>query len=64
MQLDRLATQNKIKKEGSTYLVTLSAIGYDKVLGSGEVAHKIKLTGKASAGAIEKIKAAGGEVTA
>ena len=63
VQLDRLATQNKIKKEGSTYLVTLSAIGYDKVLGSGEVAHKIKLTGKASAGAIEKIKAAGGEVT-
>ncbi len=64
LQLDKLAAQNKIQKDGNVYLVNLSATGYDKVLGSGEVTHKIKLTGKASAGAAEKIKAAGGEVTA
>jgi len=62
LQLDRLAAEKKITKDGSTYLVNLFAINYDKVLGSGIVTHKIKLTGKASAGAAEKIKAAGGEV--
>ncbi len=64
IRLEKFMADKKIKKENDVYVVDLNSIGYDKVLGSGVVTHKIKLAGKASAGAIEKIKAAGGEVVA
>ena len=50
-------------KEGDHYNIDLTALGYDKLLGSGRVTHKLKITvAAASAGAIEKIEAAGGNV--
>lgn len=47
--------------EGSE--IDLGKIGYDKLLGKGNMNRKVKITVKsASANAIEKIKRAGGEV--
>ncbi|MEA3166280.1 MAG: large subunit ribosomal protein [Thermoplasmata archaeon] len=44
--------------------VDLKAQGIGKLLGSGEIAHKVTVkVDHASAGAIEKVKAAGGQVT-
>ncbi|MCA1820061.1 MAG: uL15 family ribosomal protein [Halobacteriales archaeon] len=44
--------------------VDLVAAGYGKLLGSGEIAHKVAVkVDQASPGAIEKVKAAGGAVT-
>lgn len=44
--------------------VDLKAQGIGKLLGSGEISHKVSVkVDHASAGAIEKVKAAGGQVT-
>ncbi|MFA6461599.1 MAG: uL15m family ribosomal protein [Candidatus Woesearchaeota archaeon] len=51
------------KKEGSVYVIDLTALGYHKLLGTGKTDLKMKITvGKCSASASEKVKAAGGEV--
>jgi large subunit ribosomal protein L15 len=51
----------KAKKEGEFVVVDGSALGFGKVLGKGKISTKIKLVNaKASASAIEKIKAVGG----
>lgn len=48
---------------GKTSDVDLSALGFDKLLGSGEIKRAVNVTiSRASASAIEKIKAAGGSV--
>lgn len=63
-KLDRYLAEKLITKEGDTYVVNLSKIGFDKLLGDGRVSHKFKITAKfASAMAIEKVKEAGGSVT-
>jgi large subunit ribosomal protein L15 len=50
------------EKDGSVVL-DLKKIGYNKLLSNGKVSRKLKITTPyASASAIEKIKAAGGEV--
>jgi len=44
--------------------IDLDKIGYNKLLGSGKVLGKLKIKSEyASASAVEKIKAAGGEIT-
>ena len=50
-------------KKGKTISVDLSGMGYDKLLGSGSTKQTYKLTiSAASAKAVEKIEAAGGEI--
>ncbi len=50
-------------KEGAVYVIDLSKLGYDKLLGTGITDLKLKIIAdKVSAGAEEKVKAAGGEV--
>lgn len=51
------------KKEGQFYILDLSALGYDKLLGTGSINLKLKITvAKCSASAAEKVKTAGGEI--
>lgn len=48
---------------GKSSDIDLSALGYDKLLGNGEVKRAMNVTiSRASASAIEKVKAAGGSV--
>ena len=52
-----------VEKEGAVD-VNLLKIGFNKLLSNGKVSNKLKITvSYASAAAVEKIKAAGGEVT-
>jgi len=54
-------TLNKLKKEGDTYI--LDASKYDRILGTGKLEGKLKITCKSfSKLAIDKIEKAGGEV--
>lgn len=51
-------------KEKDAYVLDLSKVGYDKVLAKGKFNIKLRLKARyASRGAVEKIKAAGGEIT-
>lgn len=51
-----------VSKDGDTFVVDLESIGIDKVLGSGTVKQKLRISASNfSAIAAEKIKAAGGE---
>lgn len=48
---------------GKTSDINLSVLGYDKLLGSGEIKRAVNVTiSRASASAIEKVKAAGGSI--
>jgi len=50
-------------KKGKTIFINLKEMGYDKLLGTGSASHAYKLTvDAASAKAVEKTMAAGGEV--
>lgn len=63
-KLDAYLAGKLIAKEGDTYVVDLSKLGFDKLLGDGSVSHKFKITAKFASGiAIEKVKEAGGSVT-
>ncbi len=58
-----LVEQGKAVKEGTLYIIDLSQLGYEKLLGAGTVAPKLKLlVSECSAQAADKVKAAGGEV--
>jgi len=60
--LDGWVEAKKVTKTQSVYVIDLAKVGYDKVLGVGKLAHKLKITAKAfSKRAEERIKAAGGE---
>ena len=63
---DRLPNWLKEKQahqEAGIIVVDLQKLGYDKLLSTGKLTKKIKLTiAKAAAGAAEKVKAAGGEL--
>lgn len=55
--------EKKIKQEAENIVINLKELGYTKLLSTGKVSRKIKITiPKASAGVEEKIKAAGGEL--
>ena len=63
---DKLPTwlkEKQAKHEGGIVIVDLKKLGYNKLLSTGKLTRKIKITiPKASAGAAEKIKTAGGEL--
>ncbi len=61
--IEKLIKKNLAKKEGNTLLIDLNKLGFEKLLGSGELTKKFKVSVKsASKKAIEKIKKAGGEI--
>jgi large subunit ribosomal protein L15 len=62
-ELSKWVAAGKAKSEGGAFVVDLGALDYDKLLGSGRVTKKLKLTvSEASETAVEKVKKAGGEV--
>lgn len=64
IQIKKLIEEGKAKKEGDMVILDLSQLGYVKLLGTGTCAAKLKIkVALCSAGAAEKVKAAGGEVT-
>jgi large subunit ribosomal protein L15 len=66
LTFDRLQSwlhQGKISKEDDTYVVNLQRLGYQKLLGAGDIIIRVKvIVSMWSAQAAEKIKAAGGNV--
>jgi len=63
--LDRLLEKKLAAKEGDSYAVDIEKLGCNKLLGSGKVTKKFKITAKyASQNVIDKVKEAGGEVIA
>ncbi|HLD79015.1 MAG TPA: uL15m family ribosomal protein [Candidatus Nanoarchaeia archaeon] len=64
-RVQKLVAEGKALKEGAFYSIDLGALGYTKLLGTGNTSLKLKITvAKCSPRAVEKIKAAGGEVVA
>jgi large subunit ribosomal protein L15 len=62
-RIDTLIAQGYAKKEGEMYIIDLTSMGVDKLLGSGTVRMPMKIiVEEASENAIEKVKSAGGEV--
>ena len=61
--VERLVAAKKAVKQGKVVEIDLGSLGYNKLLGTGSTSVMLKLqVASASPGAIEKIKAAGGEV--
>ena len=61
--LNKYVHAGQAKKEGHFYVLDLGALGYDKLLGTGNTDLKLKITvAKCSVSAAEKVKAAGWEV--
>ena len=61
--IERLVREGKATKEGTVVLVDLGKLGYTKLLGAGSISIKLKIhVSYSSAGAIEKVEAAGGQV--
>ena len=55
--------QGNASKKGKTVSIDLKKMGYDKLLGTGEPSQAYKITiSAASAKAVEKVEAAGGEI--
>lgn len=54
--------EGKARKENDGIRVNLFSLGYDKLLGSGKVSHKLFIEGNASKKAIRKIEEAGGQI--
>ncbi len=62
-RLERWVNTKAITKEGDVFVVDLPKLGYTKLLSTGKVSHKYKITvPRASKAGIEKVKAAGGDV--
>ena len=63
MNLAKWVAGGTAANDKGLYAVDLGAMNIDKLLGTGPVTHKLKITvAEASAKAVEKVKAAGGEV--
>ena len=61
--LPKLLAEKKVTKEKDIYTIDLNDLGYNKLLGSGPVKEKMKITVDfASKNAIAKVKEVGGEV--
>lgn len=62
--LPQLVDAGLASKDKDTYVLDLSKVGYDKVLAKGKLEIKLRLKARyASRGAVQKIEAAGGEIT-
>ncbi|MCB9362437.1 uL15 family ribosomal protein [Candidatus Woesearchaeota archaeon] len=63
LSLPQLVADKTATKDGDSYTVDLTKLGYTKLVGTGKATLKIKVTAPAAtASAIEKIKNAGGDV--
>lgn len=60
--IEKLINEKKIKEEKGVVKINISELGYDKLLGNGEVKHKIIVEAKAfSKQAIKKLEESGGK---
>jgi len=63
IHINKYLEAKTIKSENGVYVVDLASLGYNKLLASGRVSMKFKISAPyASKSAIEKVKEAGGEV--
>jgi len=61
-KIDDLLKEKKIKKEKDGIKINLSELGYDKLLGTGKVKHRLIIKAKAfSKNAIKKLEEVGGK---
>lgn len=61
-RLEKLVKEKLIKREGEHYIIDVSKLGFNKVLGYGKIKNKYKITSPYfSKEAKDKIKEAGGE---
>ena len=64
-RLPMLVEMGEAEKQGDTYVVDLTKMGVDKLLGGGQIRNKAKITvAAATPGAKAKVEAAGGAVAA
>ncbi len=62
--LNKLVSDKLVSKEGTHFVIDLDKLGFNKLLGDGQVTQKLKIkVPYASNSAIDKVKEAGGEVT-
>jgi len=62
-KLDFWIANKQITKEKDIYIIDLKSLGFDKLLGTGKLANKLRIKVAAfSASAAEKVKEAGGEI--
>jgi|SRR3989338_1376542 len=60
-KLNDWVENKKVEQKEGSYVINLTELGYDKLLGSGRVNKKLKIiVTKAAPNAVEKVKAAGG----
>ena len=60
---EKLVKEKKIEHKEGIYVIDLSKIGFNKLLGTGNVSKKFRFIAKyASSGAVDKVKKNGGEV--
>lgn len=61
--LDRMVSEGSVEQKDGKFYIDLTNMGFDKLLGSGNVTHVLEIkVAKSSKSAIEKIEAAGGKV--
>ncbi|MBI3036250.1 50S ribosomal protein L15 [Candidatus Woesearchaeota archaeon] len=61
--IEKLVKLNAAKQQDGVFVVNIADLGFDKLLGKGKVTKKLRVTADyASAGAVEAVKSAGGEV--
>jgi large subunit ribosomal protein L15 len=60
--IERFAAAGIARRDGDIFILDMTSLGVDKVLGSGQVTHKMHITAPAfSASAKEKIEIFGGK---
>lgn len=63
LKAELFVSEGRAQLKDKKYVIDLTALGYDKLLGSGKVTRPMEIkVGKSSESAAEKIKAAGGNV--
>jgi large subunit ribosomal protein L15 len=61
--IEQWASEGKAEKKSGVYSVDLSSLGYDKLLGSGKLSHKVEIKVESfSQSAKEKVEKAGGKL--
>ncbi|MBI2550718.1 uL15 family ribosomal protein, partial [Candidatus Woesearchaeota archaeon] len=61
--IEKLVKLNAAKQQDGVFVVNIADLGFDKLLGKGKVTKKLRIKADyASAGAVEAVKSAGGEV--
>lgn len=62
-RLPMLVEMGEVQKQGDTYVVDLTKMGVDKLLGGGQIRSKVKITvATATPGAKSKVEEAGGAI--